>query len=144
MRRRLAQDSFLTVLGMAARQALSRVRGQAAAVSAHEPEVVAVDFLTPQVRRAEGIQAVRPSVDELARGHQVLLVQGGPDPSLGPLEELSEDPAGDSPNMAMMRAPCCERPTPLSFEPSATDVTESAGRFYTPPVTPPCKAYTSH
>jgi len=46
MRRRLAQDSFLTVLGRAARQALSRVRGQAAAVSAHEPEVVGVDFLT--------------------------------------------------------------------------------------------------
>ena len=34
---------------------------------------------------------------------------------------------------AMMCAPCCERPTPLSFKPSATDVTESAGRFYTPP-----------
>jgi hypothetical protein len=34
---------------------------------------------------------------------------------------------------AMMRAPCCERPTPLPFKPSVTDVTESAGRFYTPP-----------
>jgi hypothetical protein len=34
---------------------------------------------------------------------------------------------------AMMGAPCCERPTPLSFKPSATDVTELAGRFYTPP-----------
>jgi len=46
MRRRLAQDSFLTVLGRAARQALVRGRGQAPAVSAHEPEVVGVDVLT--------------------------------------------------------------------------------------------------
>jgi len=67
--------------------------------SAHEPEVFGADFLTAQVRRPEAIQAVRPPVDELARGHQVLLVHGSPDPSVGPPKASEDLPEPETPVM---------------------------------------------